>query len=348
MKNIAPCATGFTAFLATLAIAGAAAADPAPVSSDILLSNVELRPGVAGDVHLHVTSSPNPHCQGRSILAVHGALSDAASWENFAQAAFAAPHGDNTVCRFVAIDLPGHGQSSVPAGILFGDITLHDYVSAVAAALDHLADQGLGVNTVMGHSQGGMVLQLLQQRLVDEGSSLRSAYDVRRATLLAAVPPRAIPWAFPTNPGAAVLGQFVSFDPALGVHVSVPSEVWRPLVFSTPTGALAANAPSVEEITARGYASPEPIATLAELLGTPPFARPDVAAGIFAPGLGTQLDVVSFENDAIIRPNESGPQYMYLTGQSTSHGFTVVHGADATHGLIISNPREILDALQGG
>jgi hypothetical protein len=199
----------------------------------------------------------------------------------------------------------------------------------------------------MGHSQGGMVVQLAQQELQARGSSLREERGVRHAILFASVGPRGLPWSFvDAGTAGAVLAPFVSFDPALGVHFYMPPSLWPLLVFTTPAGVIVPGAPSGAEIAARGYDSPEPIAALGELLGTPPAQRPYVSPGAFAEGNGTKLDVVAFAADAIIRPAESEALYTYLTGEPACSGFTTVNGADLVHGAIISSPGAILSAIE--
>jgi pimeloyl-ACP methyl ester carboxylesterase len=341
-------AAGSAAFLALSALAGTAAALPRGASSDLVLQDIALRPGVTGDIHVRVLSNPNVRCNAETILAIHGATGAASNWEPFADAIFASPRQGTPVCRLVAVDLPGHGGSSLPRGMLFGDLTLHDYVTAILATFDRLDDFGIRPTTLMGHSQGGMVVQLVQQELVDHGRNLRSAFNVKHAVLMASVGPRALPWAFVEGGTAgAALSPFITYSPSLGAHFYIPPSFWPLLVFSTPTGALASNAPSADAIAAHGWDSPEPLAALGELLGVPPLARPDVDPGIFAGEFGTSLDVVAFANDAIIHPDESEMLHTYLTGEDASSGFTVVPGADAVHGALVSEPDALLAAFAG-
>jgi hypothetical protein len=193
-----------------------------------------------------------------------------------------------------------------------------------------------------------MVLQLAQEELQSRGSSLRDAFDVDHAIFLASVGPRALPWAFhDSGLGPALLSQLLIDDAVLGPTIQVPPPVWLLSIFSNLAGVVPPNAPTPEEVVAQGYTSPESFSAMGELVGIPPFDRPEIAAGIFAPEHGTQLDIVAFENDTTILPEESEQLYEYLTGEDPSEGLTVVEGDDAVHGVLVSNPEALLASFEG-
>jgi pimeloyl-ACP methyl ester carboxylesterase len=326
-------------------------AHSAPSARDVFLNDVELRPGVTADIHLRVLSNPGPGCGRKAIVAVHGAATTANSLVGLGEAILASSDDDGRAraCRFIAVDLPGHGESPPPVGTLFGALSVDDYAAALLGTLDRLQDRGIHTTTLMGHSMGGMVVQLAQQSLVDSDSSLRDAYHVKQVVLLApAAWPGAISCALCQNEQfGAVLGQFVSFDPVLGPVAQIPPAVWPALVFSRLDGTLASNASTPEEVVALGYDSAESLTALGELLGGPSTPRARLDPGIFGRDFGTKLDVVSFQNDTLVLPVENEALYQYVTGESPEHGFTTVHGANATHGLPISDPAAILGALHG-
>lgn len=341
---------GLAAFIALASTAGSAHAwgCPQPAPQDILLPDVPVRDGVSADIHVRVLSNPRPHCKGKTILAVHGATGTASNWEPLAEALFDAPEYRHSVCRIAAVDLPGHGESSLPDGMLFGDLELHDYATAVRETLYRLGDEGVHPRTVMGHSLGGLVVQLLQQQLLDEGSSLREEFDVKHAVLLAPATPAEVPMQFvESGVAAAAVAPFVCVDPALGAHLDVPAPLWPMLVFTTPAGTVVPDAPSTAEIVAQGYVSPEPLAAFSELVGAAPFKRPHVEGGSFSWWHGTKLDVVAFENDALLAPAEGEALYTHLTGANPWWGFTEVPGDGAVHGMLMSNPDGLVDALAG-
>ncbi|HEX8904299.1 MAG TPA: alpha/beta hydrolase [Longimicrobiaceae bacterium] len=314
--------------------------------TDLVLHAVPLRPGVAVDLHLKVFVNPAwppPVCPSENIiLAVPGFAHTAATWRAYANAVFSTR--SQQACEVIALDMPGHGGSGLPTGITFGELVLDDYATALLAVLDALNASGNAPATLIGHSQGGIVIQMAQQRLVAAGSSLRQADGVRAVELLAPVPPAEVPWNFVDSGAAAqVLSAFLVLnDPVLGPHASVPAEYWPPLFFSNLSGQIASGAPTPAQVTANGYNAPAPLYASLQLVGAPPFSRPSISAGIFADGYGTRLGVITFEQDQLIRPAEGQALLAHLAGGSSGQKFSTIAGPEAVHDLLISNPLAIL------
>jgi pimeloyl-ACP methyl ester carboxylesterase len=345
----------FVAVLSALVtLAGSAstshATHPQPFGSDLMLHNVPLRASVHSDIHVRVFHNLHWSCvwhHKKTVFTVHGAAGTANTWAPLAEAIFDRFHGNKRVCRVAAIDLPGHGGSPPPEGILFGDLTLDDYAAAVIGTLHRLEHRGIRPRVALGHSQGGMVLQLAQQALLDEGKSLREAFGIKRAALLSSVAPGAVPWDFAdSGTGPALITQFASTHPTLGQVFDLPPELWVPIVFTNLNGAIPATAPTPAEVVQQEYSSVESFAALAELVGVPPSTRPEVDAEIFADDFGTRLGVVAFEHDTLVPPDNSEALYEYLTGEDASCGFAEVLGEDAVHGAPISIPDAVLDAIE--
>ena len=314
----------------------------------IVLEDVAVRAGVTTDVAVTVFEPEGPPCEGRTVLAVPGFAHTAATFEPLAEAMFDASPSGQYACRVLAVDLPGHGESALPEGLTFGDLTLQDYAATLVSVLDRLADEPGGPDTVLAHSQGALVVQLAQQQLVDAGSSLREAFKVRNAVLLAPVPPAQVPWAF-ADSGVAVgvLQNFVTFDPALGLHAAIPDFVWPVIFFSDLSGALAPAAPSGAQVAAAGYNAPEPLLGALQLVGVVPGGRLGVDAGLFGRRAETMLFVVGFEQDQIVSAAEAAAVYAYLTGDASGAGTVTIEGDATVHDIYVSNPEALLDALRG-
>lgn len=338
--------------LAALAVLLAPTPARAAPDATLVLEDVALRPGVTVDLSVSVYSDaalPSAACVGRDVLAVNGFAHTAATWEPFARALLAREPG--SVCRVLALDLPGHGGSGLPTGGLpFAFLTLDDAASALLGALAALPALGYDVDGLVAHSQGGMVVQLAQQRLVSDDSGLRGAHGVKQVVLLAPTPPAGLPWAFVDGGTAgALLGQFyVAADPLLGPHFAIPDALWPYVFFTTPSGALAPLAPSAADVAARGYNAPEPLLSALQLVGAAPFAsRPPVDAGVFGPGAGTRLTVVAFEQDALIRPEEAAAIAAHLSGgEGEGARLQVVTGPFAVHDLYVADPDALLAATR--
>jgi len=319
------------------------------VESSIVIDGVPLRPGVDTDVHLQVYTNEAVPCRSKegTIFAIHGVTHTAATWKPLAQAMFDANPPGRPVCRIVAIDLPGHGASPVPRGALYGELTADDYVTAILETTNRLhTSHNLRAATMMGHSMGGVLIQMTQQALLEQGTTLRDAMHVDHAIMLAPSMPAAVPWgASDSGVAAGFAAIFGISTPELGPHMSVPADFWAMVYFQNLSGEVVPGAPSGAEAIAYGYVAPESLAAFAQVTGVAPYTRPEVAPGIFMEGLGTDLDIITYEADAFVRPEENAALYDYLTGDETRAGLTVLEGNDKVHDAHLADPVGWVDAV---
>ena len=358
--SLVSCADGSTGLAPRAAGVSAAelAATSLPMSDvDISLGSIALPPGASAELvaHIYVNEAADPASCGaaQTALAVYGFAHTAATWGPLAEAMFAQP--SSAICRIVAIDLPGHGASGLPVGervpgegnLLFGNLLLHDYASAVLGALDALAARGIRPGALIAHSQGGMVVQIAQDRLVAQGTSLRQRFGIQEVTLLAPTMPAGLGWAFADGGiAAALLSNFGAFTPERGVHFAIPDPIWPALFFSRASdGITVAEAPAGATVGALGYNAPEPLFSALQLVGGahPAFpTRPAIQRGIFAGVMGTRLVLVAFENDQLVRPAEADALFSHLTADRNGHKFSVVTGPASVHDMFVSSPAELL------
>lgn len=305
--------------------------------------DVTLRGSGRAEIHAH--HYDNPTAAGHlTILAVHGLAETGGTFEPLVSAIFADLRLATVVRRVVAIDLPGHGASSLPslpAPLRFTDLMIEDNVAVVMQSLAQLRSEGVGAQVIVGHSMGGLAVQAAQEALLEAGSSLVD-HGVTSAILLAPVPGRGAAWTLGASPD---LSAFVIDDPQLGPYLDLAPDVFNAQSFSTLSGALVPNAPSAEAVRDNDWVGLEPITTLVELTGEhEPLWRPFVREHAFSLALGTQLAVVGFSQD-ILTPAVDQPElYRYLTGASEPH-FFLVDAADAVHGMFISNPQALVPVL---
>jgi pimeloyl-ACP methyl ester carboxylesterase len=320
-------------FLNLLPSAPATADGPIP-GEDIVFTDISLRPGVEVDLHLRVFGRVDKACQ----VAVHGFIHTAASWQRYAEAIGGC---------VLALDLPGRGGSSLPRGLLYGDLLLEDHVTGILAVLERLRlELDIEPTTLVGHSQGGLLLQMAQQRLVEQGSNLEQAHDIREVVILASAPPTGLP-AELFDSGAG-LGLFLSFlveDPLAGLIIALPAELFPALIFTNSSGQLAVGTPTVEEIVAQGWNAPgEPLLATLQLAEGQGFTRPTVDAGVFEDE--PRLRVVAFEEDLIIRASENVVLYRYLTGDEAGECLAVIGGPNSVHDMYVADPATIAVALE--
>jgi pimeloyl-ACP methyl ester carboxylesterase len=265
-------------------------------------------------------------------------LHTANTWDRFAEALFEDNPAGRKMCRIVALNMPGHGGSSLPAGVLFGELTIDDYASALLGTLDRLADLDVRPDTLFGHSLGGLVIQVAQHRQLSQGTNLRDAYGIKNAVLLAPATPLEVP-ASNLPLLASMMAPFITWSPTLGSHLAVPDFIWASMLFTNYFGELVTGAPTAAEAAARGYIAPAPLAVA---LGSV-----SIAPGTFAREHKTTLQIVSYAHDPAILPHESLLLYQHLTGDSSGSGYAAVMGSQAVHELHISNPRLLLESIAG-
>jgi pimeloyl-ACP methyl ester carboxylesterase len=349
MPNSLKARTFIIAVVACLGAAGASAAERGRASHEdfqVIVEGVEIWPGVEVDLQVTVFVNQGVPCQSpqRSVLAIHGLTHTAASWQPFAEQLFEKHQGPAT-CRVVAIDLPGRagsGVPDVPGAPQYGDMLLDDFVTVLLHAMDRLPALGLRSTSLVAHSQGALLVQMAQQRLLGSGATLRSEHGITRALFLAASPPAGLPWFF-ASIAFGFFEPFVLFDPQLGLVIAIPDPVWPFFYFTNLAGTPVSSFPSPAEVAA--YNAIEPTASSAQLIGAFGIPRPLVAPGTFAGPYGTELFMVVGEQDLLINWQENAALYGFLTGDTEQERFVVALGPEAVHGLHISDPAAIVAAL---
>lgn len=322
---------------------------PAPNADfDVTLPDVVLTSGAHASLVATVFVDEQARACGAAgtLIAVNGFAHTAASWKPLAEALFASR--PSAVCRVVALDLPGHGKSGLPDAVSFGVLTLDDYVSAVLGGISQLAERGISARNMIAHSQGALVAQMAQERLLAQGTSLREATGIAAVVLLAAVPSREVGWEFAeSGTAAAVIQSFIVMDdPVLGPHVDIPTTVWPALFFTSPEGVVSPTTPAPADMAASGWAAPEPLFGALQLVGAAPFARPSVRAEAFGLVHGTLLSVIAYEGDLLLRPAEELGVYAHLTGDTTARAFVLLSGPEAVHDMSVSSPAALIQGVK--
>lgn len=305
-----------------------------------LLEDVELRPGVTVDLFVNLYGTLDSASKSKSCqFAVHGGVFAAASWRPYADAL-----GDGACV--LSTDMPVRGNSGAPEGALFGELDLFDYVSALEQVLDRLDERGIRPRTILGHSMGGTLVQMLQQRLVDGGTSLRQRYGIRDAILVASDLPAEVPWALGDSGNlTGLIEAFAVDDPVLGLLFEIPVSLWPAFYFTDRDNNVVPGALTPEQIVEGGFnALGEPLRAIHQLNGTGPFtSRPSADADLFSHG--TRLRAIAYEQDIYVQLAESETLYQHLSGDASSSCFVPVYGPDTVHVLQFSNPQRLVDAI---
>lgn len=313
----------------------------------VSLPGVSLRPGVTSTINATIYETGHHPCWGGTVLAIHGFAHTGETWRPFADALFTDPFTRFFTCRVVAIDLPGHGRSSLPAGVSYGDLTLDDYVTGALASLDALKAKGIRPRSIIGHSMGGLILQMMQERLITQGKTLRSRYGIISAVGLSPSTPAPAAWTF-ADSGTAVqiLGPMVAIDDLRGATFAMETDTWIGIFFTNRSGELAPGAPTAEEVDALGWNVPESLVAGLHLVGAAPMpSRPFVREGAFAPSKRTMFTLIHLGEDAFSLESEDFAVYQHLTGDPSGALFMTVDDPEAVHNVHISNPHLLIDSI---
>jgi pimeloyl-ACP methyl ester carboxylesterase len=338
------------------------------VEDSLIMTKIPMRSGSTVDLHAKIFENISSNCQagiGNTVVAIHGMWHTANTWRNLAYALL-----DNSqdvvwdgamlsgnICRFVALDLPGHGRSSYPTGgsLTFGDLVAEDYVGAIFAGMDRLRAINIRPTILISHSIGGLLIEMMQDTLIKQGKdrlgreiNLRSAYGIRNVVLLNPAPPGGFPWGQVDNPAAlAAFQSYIFMDPRQGMYILPDYIGWISFMFGGADGKLSPSTPSASEVALQQYISPEPLSILLQAANFGPLRRPSVAPGIFTPFRGTKIQMVVGENDAIFKPTENEAVYRYLTYDNSKARYVVVDGPESVHDLYIGNAGLLLKRISG-
>lgn len=322
-----------------------------PADHSVFLDDVELRPGITADLHLRMFVNEDRPCRdpARTALAVHGINHTAATWERLADAFFTGPAREQ-LCAVGALDLPGHGDSGLPEGdpaFTFGQLTVQDYARGAVEVMQRLQGRGIRPSILMGHSQGTLTLQTVQQLLLEDGASLAERFDLRDVVFFGTQGPREAPVAF-TLPDEAVAEQIAALlttTEEKGTHLVGPPQVFRDLWFINRDLVLSSDAPTVEEIADEGWNADVPLAAVLQNVGQGGFRRPSVSGGAFARHAGTRLHMIHFTDDPW--SVNAARVYEHLTDDPSLSGFTPVRDPDgeAVHDYPITDPGVVRSAV---
>jgi pimeloyl-ACP methyl ester carboxylesterase len=341
-RSVASLLPGVLAFVLWASSATVNAGQSPP---DLFLQGIVFRPDVTVDIHARVFVNPAHPSQGVTVLALHGLSHTANSWGPFADSLFTHNPAGRKVGQVVALNMPGHGQSGVPAGLPLGDLTLDDYATILVRCLEALRDYKFHPRTVIAHSLGGLVTQMAQQQLLEQGTSLRRAFNIDAVMFLGTATPSAVAddnsfW-LPIIGMCEAYGWTVVPFPAFAID-------WRGgVLFWNFNGELIPGTPSLEEIVENGYIGAEPLAVLKQMTGYPPFERPSVDPGIFGVRSRTTLKLITYEQDLLDSTLTAQQVYEYLTGDLGLTQFFIVPGDNTAHSLHIADPGYLLESIAG-
>jgi pimeloyl-ACP methyl ester carboxylesterase len=335
-----------TLSLAFAVVVSALNLKPARAADHDVSIPVTLRTDVTTNVVVTIRENPRDlPCIGRTLVTVPGMAHTAATWNPLIDQLFGS-RGNRLVCRVAAIDLPGHGKSGLPKGALYGSLTIDDYVTAVAGALDGLNARFIRPHAIIGHSMGGLIVEALQAKLLAEGSSLAKRYAICLATVMSPGASREQPWTFADSGiGAQAIMPFIVDDPTEGPVLHPDAASWDSFFFTNLAQQLSPYTPTPEVVMAKGYMSDESLSASAQLEGVPPWQRMSVGKAPFAIRHRTILLYINPSQDLISLRPEAQAAYVQLTADPSLRGFLAVDDDFAVHDMFIAQPALLLQKI---
>lgn len=307
--------------------------------------------GVHVNIQVDVLTNPDPGCHGKTVLCVHGLGHTGNSFRPFANALFA---GTNNIERVILLNLPGRGGSGYPFGRhdvpLFGELGVDDYATILNDTLAECEERDIEPSELVGHSMGGLIIQVAQEQLLSKHSSLKKAFDIKKVVLLTSSVPTDVPHPFfDAGVGVGLVQNFTDTNnPVTGPVVSLDTPTFQFLFFFNLFNQLVPGAPSVSDIDTLGYKADESVQASLDTVGTNDM-RPVVRRGAFDSSKGTVLRIIVGDHDKfnpanpLVDPvNVEQGLYEYLTGGDLTHSnLLVVIGTgpvpDTTHDRHINN-----------
>ncbi|EMJ95403.1 alpha/beta hydrolase [Leptospira alstonii] len=293
----------------------------------------------------------------KNVLCVHGFGDTSSIFEPLAKELILKNKANNVYI----VDLPGHGGSTLTKGTAahpanIGELTVHNYEEATRALLSEMR---LNIpwpelpDTIVGHSIGGLVVQLMQDKLKSKGSSLWTRYGIIDTVLIASDIPYPLPWSgsdvtmddpnYQYSAKALVWNFKVEkilsfFPPVVGLFVESPDDFFINSKYSV-NGVPVTGAPTPAQVEVMNVLEPYPAA--ANIVGLDPTGqtqnavpRLPVAQNLWS---GFNLKVVWLDKDPFFSQVETQNLAHYLKPGGLGVMVTI-SDPEAVHGTPFSKP----------
>ncbi|AKH79429.1 alpha/beta hydrolase [Leptospira interrogans] len=293
----------------------------------------------------------------KNVLCVHGFGDTSTIFEPLAKQLILKGKANNVYI----LDLPGHGGSTMTKGTAtypsnVSELTVQNYEEATRALLDTMPSTMIWPDlpdTIVGHSIGGLVVQLLQNKLKNQNSSLFKQYKITSTVLIASDIPYPLPWSgsdvtmgdpnYNQSAKAFVwnfkVERILSSSPlVIGLFVESPDDFFINTKYSV-NGIPVTGAPTPAQVEVMNVL--EPYRAAANIVGLDPSGqtqnavpRIPVTRGIWS---GENLKVVWLDKDVFFTKQETQNLANYLDPGQIGVMVTI-SDPEAVHGTPFSKP----------
>ena len=219
------------------------------------LVSVSLPGGEIVDIHIDNFENPRKNSGNKTLLAVHGLAHTGATFAPLANEIFKKT-GRDKIDRVLALNFPGRNGSGLPLKLQFGNLTVEDYTAVLLGVLDQLPKQ-INIESIVGHSMGGLIIQTAQNSLRSSGTSLQKEYGIKNVYLLAPSIPNPLDWLFADSGAASgILASLISSDSSRGSFLRLLSNdplkqaellgIWLTFFFTDSSGEFVAGTPHLQ------------------------------------------------------------------------------------------------------
>ncbi|EMO13915.1 putative lysophospholipase [Leptospira santarosai str. CBC1416] len=290
----------------------------------------------------------------KAVLFVHGFGDNSAFFEPLAKELI----NQGKATHVYIMDLPGHGASTMTRGTAsaptnVSQLSVGNYGDALRALLGQMVGtEKRTITTIVGHSIGGLVIQLIQNRFRGDGSSILDQYGIENTILIASDIPSALPWfggdapmsdpnsakGFVWNFKAEKVVETQPFPPHVvtGLFVETPDDFYINTKFAV-NGVPVTGAPTPAQLEV--LSNLEPYTAAANIVGLDPsgqttnaVSRLSVSSNIWN---GFNLKVVWLEKGVFFNQSETQGLAQYL---KTGLNAITISDPEAVHGSPFSKP----------
>jgi pimeloyl-ACP methyl ester carboxylesterase len=325
-----------------------------PYKMSSITMAIEYRPGVTANINVAIYENPaakhSGAIKGKVGYAGAGFAHSGVSYEPLISALF---KENRDISMIFVPDLPGHGNSSMPEGMLFGDMTLRDYANIDRLVLDgltkneELRKHGISIDFAIFHSQHGLTAAMTQEQV-----NLKK-YGIKDVILIAPAPPQQVNWSLLSRLDPYTFLPYLIADNN-GMYFMLQPAAWTGFFFTKPDGTLNSELPSLEEINR--YNAKAPVTTTLQLVGldimsfNPPTfkvnnsLRSYVSEGVFRNG--PKLWIIAYGNDIIVSKQDIDKTSEIMTGKKKGNIVTIP-GAVHDYHLTASGSVVVAETING-
>lgn len=308
--------------------------------------DILLKPGTYVKTHVKTVFNEENAPNKKHLLIIHGLVHRSTAYEDWSKRILTTSPYNEIVSAISLLDLPGRGESGIPEPrklMSFGSLNLNNYVKIIQDVIQSIKTTEKPVDCLVGHSMGGILIQMLAEKCLRENTTLRQKLGVDTVILVAPTMPREVPWRLADSKKAVLLAMPHLRIGKKGAFAKTNAVGWLDLFSKNSRGEIAPTAPKV--IDADKYIAQEPFAALNQLVGA--FVRrPSISRNSFESSHGTRLFIAGMENDILITTQEQSFLYRYLTGDPDYKNYVNIAGEHAVHDVVLSDPAQLDPVLQ--